>query len=280
MHILLQILTSINAGATALCSALFACIALVPGWLSLAFISAALGVFLLVIFKYTSNQQAIARVRDDIKADLLAVKIFKDNVAVTLKSQGRVFICSFKLLFYSIIPMMIMIIPVSLILAQMGAWYQARPAGPEDEPVTVKVTLNSSAESWPAVTLSALPAAITTVGPIRILSKKEIYWKIKPLKEGYHTLLFQAGTRQFEKQLAVGSGFMRLSPKRPGPDFADMLLYPLEKPFPDNSTIRSISIEYPARSSRIYGTDWWMLTFFIASMIFAFLCKPFIKVRI
>jgi len=279
MHFLLQILTGINSTANALCSVLLYAVPAVPGWLSLTFIAAVLGVFLLVLFKYTSNQRAIGRVRDDIKADLLAVKIFKDNISVTLKSQGKVFLCSFKLLFYSLIPLLIMIMPVSLILAQMGAWYQFRPVG-LDEAITVKVKLNSSVESWPAVTLNALPAAITTVGPVRILSKKEIYWKIKPLKEGYQTLLFQVGSLQFEKRLAVGDGLMCVSPKRPGPDFTDVFMYPLEKPFQDDAAIHSISIDYPVRNSKFYGTDWWMLSFFIASMLSAFICKPFINVRI
>ena len=73
---------------------------------------------------------------------------------------------------------------------------------------------------------------------------------------------------------------MRLSPKRPGADFADILLYPLEKPFTSDSPVHSISINYPERNSRIYGTDWWIVYFFVVSMIFAFMFKPLLKVRI
>jgi uncharacterized membrane protein (DUF106 family) len=275
-----QLITWLNVVTNAIGGLLLAPVAAVSGWLSITVISAALGVLLLVIFKYTSNQMAIGRVRDDIKANLLAVKLFKDSISVTFRSQARVFAGSFKLLFYAIVPMLVMIVPVCLILAQMGLWYQARPLKPSDEPVIVKLKLNNNIDTLPQVTLKSLPAARTMIGPVRVFSKKEIYWKIKPIEDGYHPLIFHVGDRQYEKQLAIGDGFMRVSPKRPGPDFSDILLYPLEKPFAPDSAVYSISIDYPVRDSRISGTDWWIVYFFIASMIFAFLFKPLLKVRI
>ena len=51
----------------------------------------------MIIFKYTSNQKAIGRVRDHIKANMLALKLFKDDMSVTFKSQGRVFGGAFRL---------------------------------------------------------------------------------------------------------------------------------------------------------------------------------------
>jgi hypothetical protein len=162
----------------------------------------------------------------------------------------------------------------------MGMWYQARPLRPSDEPVMVKLKLNNNLDTFPQVTLESLPAARAMIGPVRAFSKKEIYWKIKPIEEGNYNLIFHVGDRRYEKQLAIGEGFMRVSPKRPGPDFSDILLYPLEKPFASDSVVYSISIDYPVRDSRISGTDWWIVYFFIASMIFAFLFKPLLKVRI
>jgi uncharacterized membrane protein (DUF106 family) len=280
MDFLIQLITWTNAVTNTIGGFFLAPVASAPGWLSITVISAVLGVLLLVIFKYTSNQKAIARIRDSIKADMLAVKLFKDSISVTFRSQARVFTASFKLLFHAIVPMLVMIIPVSLLLAQMGLWYQARPLRPGDEPVVVKLKLNDNIDTWPQATLKSLPAAQTTIGPVRVFSKKEIYWKIKPIENGYHPLIFHVGDRQYEKQLAVGDGFMRLSPKRPGPDFSDILLYPLEKPFSPDSAVYSISIDYPERESLISGTDWWIVYFFIASMIFAFIFKPFLRVRI
>ena len=280
MGFLVQLITWVNVVTNTIGGLFLAPVASVPGWLSITVISAILGVFLLVIFKYTSNQKAIGQVRDDIKANLLAVKLFKDSFSVTFRSQARVFCASFKLLFYSIVPMLVMIVPVILIMAQMSLWYQARPLLPGDKPVIVKLKFNDNLDILPQVVLESLPAARTIIGPVRVFTKKEIFWKIKPIEEGNHNLIFHIGDRRYEKQLAVGEGFMCLSSKRPGADFADILLYPLEKPFTSDSPVHSISIDYPERNSRINGTDWWIAYFFVVSMIFAFMFKPLLKVRI
>jgi len=47
-------------------------------------------------------------------------KLFKGSIHVAFKSQVNIFLASFKLLFQSIVPMLVMILPVSFILAQMG----------------------------------------------------------------------------------------------------------------------------------------------------------------
>lgn len=280
MGFVVQLMTWVNVVTNAVGGFFLAPVASMPGWLSITAISAVLGVFLLIIFKYTSNQKAIGRIRDDIKANLLAIKLFKDSFSVTFRSQARVFFASFKLLFYSIVPMLVMIIPVCLILAQMGLWYQARPLQPGDEPVVVKIKLNDYLNTFPSVALESMPAAETVIGPVRIFSKKEVFWKIKPLEEGNHHLNFHVGDRRYKKQLAIGEGFMRVSSKRPGSDVADVILYPLEKPFASDSPVHAITIDYPERNSRIYGTDWWIVYFFVASMVFAFLFKPLLNVRI
>jgi len=124
-------------------------VAVLPGWLSITIISGLLGILLLVIFKHTSNQNAIARIRDDIKANILAIKLYKENSFLALKSQVNIFLASIKLLFHSIVPMMFMILPVSLILVQMGLWYQAQPVPAGEEPVVVKMKLNTDLQTRP-----------------------------------------------------------------------------------------------------------------------------------
>lgn len=250
-----------------------------PGWISLTIISAVLGIVIFIIFTLTANRQAFTKILDDIKANILAVLLFKDNFYVTMKSEVRLLACSGRLLWYSIIPVLVMSIPLSLILAQMASWYQNRPVLPGSESVLVSLKLNSTAGEWPEVTLREIPEIEVLTGPVRLFSRGEIYWEIKPLTEGSHNLIFQADDRQFSKTLSAGTGFMRLSPNRPGHKLLDMLLYPLEKPFSAESSVASISVGYPERPSKIYGTDWWVLYFCIVSMIFALVSKPFIKIR-
>lgn len=278
--LVIRMLSGINTITNALGDILQAPVAVMPGWLSLTVLSAAVGVLALIVFKYTSNQQAIGRIRDNIKADLLAVKLFKDNFSVAFRSQLRVMTGAFRLLAHSLIPMLVLVFPVCLVLAQMASWYQARPFRPGNDQVTVQIIMNNSNGGVPQVALDPLPAARLIAGPVRVLSKGEVYFRLEPVENGYHTLVFHIGGGRYEKRIAVGDGFMRLSPRRPGPQPKDILMYPLEKPFLSGDPVRSINISYPSRDSKIYGTDWWLVYFFLTSMVCALLCKSFLHVRI
>jgi uncharacterized membrane protein (DUF106 family) len=277
---LIRMIAGINSVANTAGDLLQVPVAACPGWLSITVMSAAVGVLALIVFKYTSNQKAIGRVRDDIKANLLAVKLYQDNFAVAMRSQGRVLTGAFRLLFYSMVPMLVLIMPVCLVLAQMGSWYQARPLQPEDDQVTVQLKMNDTSGTPPRVMLEPLPAARLLAGPVHVASRGEMYFKLQPLENGNHTLIFHVGDGRYAKQMVIGTGLMRLSPKRPGAHLGDVLMYPLEKPFASVDPVQSISIAYPARDSKMYGTDWWVVYFFLASMAFAVLCKPLLKVRI
>ena len=280
MNFVAQIIVWINVLTNALAKVLLAPIAHLPGWLSNTIISAVVGVLLLIIFKYTSNQKAIEKVRDSIKANLLALKLYKDSIAVTLKAQGKVFQGAFLLLFHAIRPMLVMIVPVSLILAQMGLWYQFRPLNVGEQTLVI-MELNGDANSpWPVVKLDTNIAAEITIQQTKVLSKRQVYWKIKALEEGYQKITFLVDDQHIEKQFAAGDGFMKISPKKPAWNWAEILLYPTEKPFAPDSAVKSISILYPERISKTSGADWWIVYFFIASMVFALIFKPFLKVKI
>lgn len=280
MDVLVQIVAWLNLLANALGRLLLAPIGWLPGWLSAATIAAASGVLLLIIFKYTSNQRAIKRARDEIKAHLLAVKLFKESVSVTLRAQGRILLGAFRLMLLAIVPMLVMTVPVCLLLGQLALWYQSRPLRVGEEAV-VTMTLNGDIDStWPKVCLQPTPAAEVTVGPVRVRSKRAICWSVKAREAGYHRVFFRVGPETSEKELAIGDRFMRLSPKRPGWSWSDMIRHPSEPPFRPNAPVKSIEISYPDRESWTCGTDSWVGCWFVISMVAALLLRPVLNVAI
>jgi hypothetical protein len=290
MDFLAQLITRVNVVTNSLGKFLFSPLSGLPGWLSNMIISAVAGVLLLIIFKYTSNQRAIGRARDDIKAHMLALKLFKDSLVVTLKAQGRVFKGAFLLLFHAIVPMVVMIVPVSLLLGQMSLWYQSRPLRNGEETLVV-MSLNGDMESaWPEVSIKSTGGAEVTTGPVRVFSKRRIYWRIKAVEDGYSEINFAVDGQEVKKELAIGEGFMRVSLERPGWKWSEIIMHPWEQPFGPDSAVKSISIGYPERLSHMLSGDggirdfiiiyWWMIYFVVVSMVFAFIFKPFLKVRI
>src|SRR6516164_5748341 len=90
MDFLAQVVVWLNVVGNAFGRCVLCPIGILTGWLSATLISAVTGVVLLFVFKYTSNQRAIRRVRNDINAELLALKLFKDSPLVALRAQGRI----------------------------------------------------------------------------------------------------------------------------------------------------------------------------------------------
>ena len=264
-----QLVVWLNVLANALGRLLLAPVGMLPGWLSATLVAAVTGVLLLIAFKYTSNQRAIKRVKDDINANLLALKLFKESVPVTLRAQGSILRAALRLMLLAIIPMLVMVVPVLLVLGQLSLWYQARPLRvDEDAVVTLKLLPGEAAR--PEVHLEPTDAAEVLVGPVHVPSKHEVCWKVKARRPGDHHLVFHVGDETGDKGLVVGDRFMQVSSLRPDWSFSDVLMYPAEKPFDRDSAIQSIAIDYQTRSSWTSGADTWVIYWFAVSMVFGF----------
>lgn len=278
--ILAHIIAAINRIANPLGAVFLAPAAVLPGWLYITFISAVMGPLLLLLFKYTSNQDAIGRARNDIRVDMLALKLFKDQLSVIFLAQARLMRSSLRLLFHSLPPLLIGLPPMLLVLSQMGACYQNRPLSPGEEAVLTVEIGGRAGDAFPEAKITSLPGAEVTVGPVRIPSRREIRWLLRSEKPGDHRIVISVDRREVEKRLKTGDGFRRVSPLRPGWRWLDILIHPLEKPFPPGSPVSAVRIDYPERAGWAGGSNWWLFHFFIVSMAFALLFKPVFRVRI
>jgi len=258
---------------------LLAPIAVLPGWLSATLVAVATGVFMLLVFKVTSNQRAVKRARDNIKANLLALSLFKDSVAVGLRCQRRILTGACRLLLLAIVPMLVMTAPMCLLLAQLALWYQARPLRVGEEAVLTVLLCDGSAE-MPEVQLEPTTAAEATIGPVRVPSKRMICWNLRAEEVGYHRLTLEVAGRKIDKELAVGDGFMRVSLRRPAQNWTEALLHPREEPFSHDSVVQAVEIDYPQRDAWTSGSDSWLVYWFVASLIAAFCVRPWLNVNI
>ncbi len=277
---LAQITAWLNSPANSLGRLLLAPAGALPGWLSATLAASVTGVLLLAVFKYTSNQSAIQRVRNDINAHLLALKLFKDSARVSLGAQGRILLGAFRLFVLAVVPMLVMAVPVTLLLGQLSLWYQARPLRVGEDAVIALKLNGDAATAWPPVTLQPNDAVEVEVGPVRVRSQRMVCWNVKARQGGSHRLVFQVGDQAIAKELAIGDGFMRVSQQRPGWNWSDILLNPWEEPFRPDSSVRSIEISYPSRSSWTSGTDSWVIYWFVVSMVAALCFRRVMNVNV
>jgi uncharacterized membrane protein (DUF106 family) len=277
---LAQLVIWLNTAANAVGGILLSPIGLLPGWLSATLVSAVTGVVLLVAFKYTSNQRAMKRTRDDVNAHLLALKLFKDSATVAFRAQGRILWGALRLMALSVAPLLIMALPVVMVLAQLALWYQFRPLRVGEDAVVTLQLNGEPASPMPAVRLRPTDAVETAVGPVRVLSRREVCWNLTARQGGYHRLVFEVNGQPVEKELAVGDGFMRVSTERPGWSWSDALLHPAERPFGPDSPVQSIAIDYPRHSSWTGITDWWVYYWFIVSTVAALCFRRVLNVNV
>jgi hypothetical protein len=267
---LTQLVVWLNAVADFL-GRVFFFVGVLPGWLSATLIAVLSGAGLIWMFKHTSNQRAIKRARQQIRSNLLAVKLFHDNPWVGLRAQVAALLGAFKLLLPALVPILAMLLPVTLLLGQIALWYQARPLQIGEEAV---ITLKLDARAAEAkVVLEPNDAVEDVSGPVRAVSQNEICWNLRAKQNGSHTLVFRVNDHEVQKELAIGDGYQRVSLRRPDWDWSNALLHPAESPFRPDSPVRLIEIQYPERSSWVSGTDSWLYYWFIVSLVAGFLLR-------
>src|SRR5215470_14811800 len=99
----------------AICTFLFGLIYAPLKWLgpfwSIVVISGLAGILMVWIFGKVSNQDAIQRTRNRLSAELIALRLFKDDLRVFFGIQGQVLVWTLKYLRHSLVPMLILMVP-------------------------------------------------------------------------------------------------------------------------------------------------------------------------
>lgn len=271
-------LNTINAIITPVFDAVYGPLVRIHPGFALFVISAVLGVLALIVVRYCSNQAAIGRVKDAIKADLLAIKLFKDEIRVMFRAMPRILWSTVKLQLLLLPPILVMIIPIALACGQMAAWHEWRPLRVGERAVlTVRVEQPADAAE-PAI-------AEDPTGPVQrshalwAVVPQEKSWYVSAERPGRYTLeLLTAGGR-VEKELVVSDNLDRVSPNRHDGYWVDALLYPRERPLEAGQSVRAITLRMPALDSWFYGSGMWIVWFLILSIAVALVFKPILKVK-
>ena len=274
--VLSPLLSFLNTLFTTVGDAVFAVLDLLPVWLGLTILSVAAGLVMIIVFRHTSNQAAIGRVKDEIKANLLALKLYKDQLHVTFKAQARLFWAVVRLQRYMLTPLLIMLPPMVLVLAQMGVRYQWRPLQP-GERTHVRLNLTDEATFGGLAVLKPGPGMTVEAGPVP--GAQQVIWRIHAGRPGRHTLRFEVNGSTYTKELVVGQPGERVSAERPNGRWTAQILHPVERPLPRDAPLQSVEVLYPGVELWIHGANYWLLYFFVVSMLSAIVAGRWLGVR-
>jgi uncharacterized membrane protein (DUF106 family) len=242
-------------------------------------LSLVVGLVMVVLFGYTSDQKAIGIAKDQLKAHLLAVRLYRDQIPVVMGSYGKILRGTGRYLKLAFKPLLYVIIPITLLMVQIDRYLGSIPI-PTDAAFLLTAHFTGSDE-LNDVTLDLPPEITMTAPPVHVPASNEMVWRLVGSRDGKYEVKIAAAGESTAKAVCVGSDLPRISTVRLRGHFWERMFSSAESALPENSPIESIAINYPDRNIDVagYGINWIWL-FFILSMVAGFVFKELLGIKI
>lgn len=232
--------------------------------------------FALAIYKVVSNQDAIRDAKDKIVAYLLELRLFRDDLRVLLRAEGRVFASIGRYLGHSLLPMVVMLPVFLLVLIQIESRFAFRGLEPDEQAlVTVGISSDKPVSRIP-VNLDAESGLRVATPALRADSSAEIYWRVHAVTPGPHNLKLRIGDEQADR-IVSGEGSAAMTMAYRANDMRT-LLYPRAAALPSNGPVSTLAIDYPRARGEFAGLSSTSWLFFGMVMVFAFALRRFFDV--
>jgi uncharacterized membrane protein (DUF106 family) len=246
-------------------------------------LSLVIGLLMVVLFGYTSDQKAIGIAKDQLKAHLLAVRLYRDQIPVVMGSYGKILRGTGRYLKLAFKPLLYVIVPITLLMVQIDRYLGQTPI-PVNAPFLLTVHVGGQMtgnDTLNNVALELPPEIAMTAPAVHVPSENQIVWRLAGSKDGKYEVKITGAGKSVEKAVCLGSGLPRISTVRLRGQFWERMFSSAEPALPENSPIESISVNYPDRDIDVagYGMNWIWL-FFILSMVAGFIFKEVLGIQI
>ncbi len=242
-------------------------------------ISVIVGFLMVLLFGYTSDQDAIHAAKDQIKANLLALRLFQDQIGVVVRAYGKIILATGRYLRLAFMPLLFVIVPLTLIIAQLDHYLGLKPVDPHAA-FLIKARVGDG-NALNETTLD-LPEGLEATAPgVHIPSTNEVDWRVVAAKGGDYLVHVSTTGISAAKRVVVGTGMPRLSTIRMRGKFWERIFVSAESAFPDNSPIESVEVQYAVRDIWFAGVAWnWIWLFFVLSLVAGFAFKSILGIEI
>ncbi|MFC1474510.1 hypothetical protein ACFLQK_00560 [bacterium] len=250
-------------------------------WVGLIALSVISGVFLLWVFKITSDQAAISAAKNRLRGYLLEIRLFQDDPGIVFSAFGRILLNNAIYMRYALAPMLFMIIPVVLFLVQADMRFGVAPVEP-GEKFMVSVVLDEKSKGLLDDMELEIPEGVEiAAGPVIIPSESEIAWELVVHDEKNHEIVLSVGEDKYKHPLIASGDGKRIARARVSGSAMDKFMNSGYPPLPKNSPVKKIEIDYPHLELKIAGiTIHWLITFIVVSIVFGYSVKGLFGVEI
>jgi hypothetical protein len=242
-------------------------------WGPLVLLSLLVAVVALIVFKFCSNQEAIKRAKGVMLARILEIRLFKDDLLGIFSAFGRIFGAVGVYLSRTLRPVIVMLIPVMLLLFQLGAWYEYAPLG-EQEAFLVVVEVDKDV-STREITLEASPAFNVETPGFRVPGEKEVVWRLRVVDTGPQGWIrLEVGDNTLEQEIQLKNGTGPVNALRVREGRWAQLMNPGTEPIPGDVPVQRIEVRYASRELQVAGIDThWVLVLLVLSLVFGLILK-------
>ena len=207
--------------------------------LTLAAFSAAAGVLILYVFKAISNRRALLAARRKLRAHLLAIRLFADDPAVILRSQGRLLLWTLRYMDLLVPAFLAIAIPLFLAWSHLDAVWGHAPLQP-GETVILTARLRDSVASARLDVPDWLSVESLRV---RVDADREVSWRLRVARAGSGKVEVIAGSERASKWIEARPGLHYLPDRETAP--AGPILW-LEAPYPPcELAVLGVSARWP-----------------------------------
>ncbi|MEJ2719650.1 MAG: hypothetical protein P8181_00735 [bacterium] len=249
--------------------------------LGLVWISLLTGVGMAWAFKATSNQRAIKKAKDRLKARILEMRLYQDDPVLIFQGLGGALKGNLTYLSTILVPFLIIIIPVAIVFMQLDARYGKAQLRPNSSTL-LNVQLKDGYDPVDSGVELQLPDAVEVVGnPVRSKATREIDWRLKVKRGGTFDVSLVAPDDAYTFPIVAEKSYTMIGHTRNASSFMEPLLHFPLPPIPESSPIQSVSIEYPGARYPLLGFHaHWIVMFLVYSLISAAVLKFMLHIEI
>lgn len=238
-------------------------------------VSVVAGVVMVFLYRWTTDQEKLKKIRDQIKIHFLEVRLFKEDMAEMFTIQKDIMKENLNYLRYTLKSAVLLIIPIIFIVIDLNARYSYYPIHPGNSFV-VSATAGDP-NSLERIELTLPEGLAMDVQAMRIPAERRVSWQVRAGSSGIYNLTFHQGEKQYIHRVVISNLIQRIQPEINQQTDWISYLTSMGGSLPSDSPIEAIRIEYPEQESFFGLQPGWLYFFFLISMIAGLAVKKFMK---
>lgn len=262
----------INYFLTRGCDLLLAPFAGISPFWGILFLSVVTSLFVLVVYKAVSSPRKVKDTKNQIKANILAIRLYRDFWKTIVASFFKSMYYTGKYFVLNLGPLLLVLPLMFLLFVQMDIRYGMRPFNP-GESITVKARFQGDIGALNPE-LQANSHFRAAMNPVFIPALGEVDWKLRAEAGGATAIAIAVDGGTVQKDLVIGGRLSALSNKKMAASSLEHFIYPAEKLLAPASALRSVQLEYPPRRISFLGLRaHWLVYYLVLTMIIALALK-------